>query len=69
MPVIEILLFTLTAGFAAIPIATVVMMTGTRRDERHQTPARGLSLSAPALMTRLVLETYIRRLPDREDGE
>jgi hypothetical protein len=63
---IYVLLLVVAAGFAAIAVATILVIIGVRQEERHKTFLRGdPPPTTCALLARWVLGAYVQMLPER----
>jgi hypothetical protein len=69
MPAIEAILFTISAGFTVIVIATILVIIGVRDEERRRTLTRQHPPTITSLLARRVLGTYTRQPPRKLDEQ
>ncbi len=77
MAAIEVIVFTVAAGFTFAVVITIIVIIGIRQEERYLTLIDRTAPGALAQLARVVLGRYVRReqdstvdrrLPDDESG-
>lgn len=67
MTAIEGILFAVSAGFAVIVVATILVIVGVRYEERNRTLTHQHPPTITSMLTRCVLRTYAH--PSREEHD